>query len=236
MAAKNPLHQKAGGRIFLVGVLRFADKAVVAYYSNGEAEKEGVRELVASNSSAKLGMRYSVTGSSQAVHYLLDQSSRVYVIVTDPKYPVRVAFGILDELQKNFTIEYGSKIAGSSEDGLNKASRSLLKDVADKYADPAAADQLVAVQAKIDVVKTEMQQNIQQLLINTEQMKHIEESAEELNTKSEEFKKGTKELRHKMWLKNIKMKLLLGGLIIAVLLIIIVPVVITTQGAQSASN
>eukprot|EP01041_Mallomonas_annulata_P003605 gene3605-7173_t len=231
--SKNPMHKKG---IFLVAVMRHTDKIICAYYSTGEYDKEGVRELVSSNGSAKLGMRYSVSGASQSVHYYLDSTGRIYAIVTDPKYPVRVAFGVLDELQKGFQKDFGGKVAGATEDSLSKPSRTLLKDIADRYADPAAGDQLVAVQAKIDVVKSEMQQNIQQLLINSEQMEKIATSAEELNEQSQAFKAGTKELRNKMFWKNIKMKLLIGGLIVAVLIIIIVPVALTAQGTQNASG
>eukprot|EP00607_Mallomonas_marina_P002890 CAMPEP_0182429246 /NCGR_PEP_ID=MMETSP1167-20130531/25623_1 /TAXON_ID=2988 /ORGANISM="Mallomonas Sp, Strain CCMP3275" /LENGTH=198 /DNA_ID=CAMNT_0024612647 /DNA_START=200 /DNA_END=793 /DNA_ORIENTATION=+ len=195
----NPLH-KQGGRVYLLAVMRFSDKTVCAYYAiSNEYDKEGVRELVASNASAKLGMRYSVTGPAQSVHYFLDPAGRVFAMVTDPKYPVRVAFGILDEFHKSFTEEFGSKIASAPEDGLNRSSRTMLQSFVEKYADPADADALVAVQSKIDIVKTEMQQNIQQLLINTEQMKKIEESAEELHESSKAFRAGTKELRNKMW-------------------------------------
>ena len=74
MATKNPLHSKS--RIYLVIVMRLTDKVICASYSSGEMEKEGVRELVASNPTAKLGMRYSVSGMSQSVHYYIDSNGR----------------------------------------------------------------------------------------------------------------------------------------------------------------
>lgn len=91
------------------------------------------REQVASNGTAKPGGRYSVTGDSQAIHYTLDSASRVYAIVTHPKYAARAAFGILDELQTSFQRDFGSRLASAPENGLTRVSKPLMKDLVDKY-------------------------------------------------------------------------------------------------------
>jgi len=85
------------------------------------------------------------------------------------------------------------------------------------------------VQEKIDVVKTTMKENIQQLLVNTEKLEQIENAALHLNNQSEDFKRGTKELSNKMFWKKWKMRLLIGGLVIAVLIIIIVPIAVSSN-------
>lgn len=85
------------------------------------------------------------------------------------------------------------------------------------------------MQEKIDVVKTTMKENIQQLLVNTEKLEQIENAALHLNNQSEDFKRGTKELSNKMFWKKWKMRLLIGGLVIAVLIIIIVPIAVSSN-------
>lgn len=84
---------------------------------------------------------------------------------------------------------------------------------------------------KLDVVKTVMQDNIQQLLVNNEQVDRISTSAESLNEQSRAFKSSTQELRAKMYWKMWKMRLLIGGVIIIVLIVIIVPVVMMSKTA-----
>ena len=67
-----------------------------------------------------------------------------------------------------------------------------------RFADPAKADNLVSIQDKLDVVKTVMKDNIQQILINVENLEKIEASAIQLNQQSDDFRKNTKVLTNKM--------------------------------------
>jgi hypothetical protein len=134
---------------------RFSDKTVVAALSNGEVDKEGVRyvileviqivfltsgfndkllrEQVASNNFAKPGGRYSATGQTQCIHYLLDQYSKVYAIVTAPNYPARVAFLALEELKDDFQEKFGTRSATQGEESLSKLSQTMLRGIMDKY-------------------------------------------------------------------------------------------------------
>ena len=105
-----------------------------------------------------------------------------------------------------------------------------------RYQTPAATDKLATINNKLDVVKTVMQDNIQQLLINNDQVERIATSAENLNEQSQAFKSSTKELRAKMYWKMWKMRLLIGGLIIVILIVIIVPVALTAKSASNASG
>jgi len=102
-----------------------------------------------------------------------------------------------------------------------------------RYSDPRSIDQLAAVAAKVDVVKTVMQENIAKILENTTHLEKIDEKALQLNEQARGFRDGTKELKNKMWWKMWKMRLLIGGLVIAVLIIIIVPIAVTASSSKS---
>jgi UDP-glucose 6-dehydrogenase len=91
------------------------------------------------------------------------------------------------------------------------------------------------VQEKLDVVKTVMQENIQQILLNQEQVDKINSSAEHLAEQSLAFKSTTKELRNKMFWKMVKMRLLIGAVIVCVLIVIIVPVVVMVKAKDNAT-
>lgn len=128
----NPMHNSIP-QVYMVAVLRYADKSVVAVYSaSKEVTKEGIRECVAGNAKIQSGRRYTVEGESQAIHYTLDPQGRVYALVTNPKYSPRVAFIALDELQKQFGKEFGPRVASASEETLNKPARVLLKEISDR--------------------------------------------------------------------------------------------------------
>jgi hypothetical protein len=101
-----------------------------------------------------------------------------------------------------------------------------------RYDNPANVDKVAQVQDKIEVVKTTMKENIQQLLINEEKMQRIETATEHLNEQSSAFKSGAKDLAAKMWWKKLKMRLLIGGLILTVLTIIIVPFAVSSSSKK----
>lgn len=46
--------------------------------------------------------RYSVEGRMFSIHFVADDSSRVYSCVTDKEYPAHIAFALLDEMQTKF--------------------------------------------------------------------------------------------------------------------------------------
>ncbi len=101
-----------------------------------------------------------------------------------------------------------------------------------RFGNPANVDKLASIQDKVDVVKTTMKDNIQQLLVNQEKMENIEAQTLHLNEQADGFNRGAKELKNKMFWKMWKMRLLIGGLITAVLLMIIVPIAVSSSGKK----
>ena len=179
-------------------VLRFSDKRIVATYSAaGEVDKEGIRELIAGNPSCIAGKKYSSKGTTQVVNYTLDASGRVYVVVTNNAYSTRVAFAVVEELQETFLKEYGQKVPSATEESLSKPSKKLFLMLFEKYCNPSKVDQLSNVQNKLEVVKSTMQENIQQMLKNDELVAKIDVGAEKLNDQSVAFKQGAKQLKGK---------------------------------------
>jgi vesicle-associated membrane protein 72 len=97
-------------------------------------------------------------------------------------------------------------------------------------------DKLTSVQQKVDVMKITMKDSIQQMLINNEKLEQIEAATETLREQSSIFQGKTKQLENKMWWKMWKMRLLIGGLVLAVLLIIILTFTLSYEGSSSKSK
>ena len=91
----------------------------------------GIRECVASNAHIVPGKKYSSQGDVQSIHYAVDFQGRVYAIVTNPNYPVRVAFLALEEIQSEFN-DFGSKMSTATEESLTLSARLPLKAIAEK--------------------------------------------------------------------------------------------------------
>jgi hypothetical protein len=90
-------------------------------------------------------------------------------------------------------------------------------------------DKLHNIHEKLDVVKTTMQENIQQILLNQESVDRINSSAEHLTEQSIAFKSSTKELRNRMFWKMVKMRLLIFSVICALTAVIVAPIYFYTK-------
>ena len=75
--------------------------------------------------------------------------------------------------------------------------------------DPANADKLVSVQDKLDIVKTVMKDNIQQILLNDEKIERIDLAADQLKHQSEAFQANSKQLTNKMYVSSYILHVLL---------------------------
>jgi len=227
----------ASSEILLIVVLRSADKTIVASLATSkEVSKEGVRELVASNHSMLINKKYANNGSSQSIFYTLDAQGRVYALVTKAGYSARVAFAALEDLRSAFSEELGPRVASATNDSLNKVSVPIFRDILSQYGDSSKADALTSVQGKLDVVTSQMKDNITQILSNNEKLEHIEEISVNIKDQAVLFEKNADQLRNKMYWKKIKMWLLIGGLIASVLIIIIVPLTVPAQGSNSSGH
>ncbi|KAI9013076.1 synaptobrevin, partial [Gaertneriomyces semiglobifer] len=77
------------------------------------------------------------------------------------------------------------------------------------------------VQNQVDDVVGIMQDNINKVMQRGEQLDTLQNKTDDLQTSSLQFKRGANRVRKQMWWKDMKMKLILGGIIAVILIIII---------------
>jgi len=121
--------------------------------------------------------------------------------------------------------KHGAEAKKCAEGALSKKGKSVLSDVCAKYDDPAKADKAQALLGKVDEVKGQMQGNIADMLKNTEKAESLAEKSDQLNEQASVFKKKSNDLRKQMACKNLKMTLILGGVIIVILIVILAPLI-----------
>ncbi|KAJ3306209.1 hypothetical protein HDU76_004873 [Blyttiomyces sp. JEL0837] len=69
-----------------------------------------------------------------------------------------------------------------------------------------------------------------------EELETLNNKTENLQESSLQFKKGANAVRKQMWWKDFKMKLILGGVVLAILIIIIVAIVMSQQKNDQAKQ
>jgi len=157
--------------------------------------------------------------------FLLLLSHPGYCVITGLGYQSRVAIQFLEELASEFSKTLGEEAKKAKENGLNKKSKTILQAMCKKYEDPTNVDKASKVLNQVDKVKGSMQGNIANMLKNTEQAESLAEKSDQLNEQASVFKKNSKTLKKQMAWKNLKMTLILGGVIAIILIVILVPLI-----------
>lgn len=132
---------------------------------------------------------------------------------------------MLQELYTDFHSSYGAEAATAGTDAFTKKGKNMLKDICTKYDDLQKVDKTAGILGKVDEAKSSMQSNIANMLKNTEQAESLAEKSDQLNEQASVFKKRSTDLRKQMAWKDLKMTLLLGGIVVVILIAIIVPLV-----------
>jgi uncharacterized coiled-coil DUF342 family protein len=146
-------------------------------------------------------------------------------VITGLSYPSRVAIQMLQELYTSFKEKYGEKAKTASANELTKKAKPILQEVCKKYDDLSRVDKAASLLGKVDVVKSQMQSNISDMLKNNEKVETLAAKSDQLNEQSAVFKKKSTELRKHMAWKNLKMTLILGGIVLIILIVILVPLI-----------
>ncbi|KAL7541744.1 hypothetical protein ACHAXR_011636 [Thalassiosira sp. AJA248-18] len=170
------------------------------------------------------------------VIYGADSDGMCIAIVTGLKYPSRTAIQMLTELYPPYSEKFSLQAKAATTNALSKKSKSLLSEYCKKYDDSTKVDKASSLNAKVDVVKGQMQDNIAAMLKNTEQAESLAERSNQLNEQANVFQKKSKDLRKQMRCKNIKMTIILVSLVVGILVIVLVPLIMRAKKAASGGR
>ena len=209
--------------VFFLGVARVAGQGIVvaSYSYNSETDLGGVKQVLEQpNMQLSPGKHYSFSVGQSSWHLIADEMGLIYILISALTYPQRCGHNCLEELQRTFVAKAGDRAATARDRSLDKMCAPLLSNICAKYDNLAEVDKLASVTRKVESVKLVMQENIDVALQNCVKLESIERQAEELQQQAGVFRKNANELKNKMWWKNMKMKLIIGGVILVILGII----------------
>ena len=152
------------------------------------------------------------------------QSLQGYCVITGLQYQNRIAMKFLEELAGEFKPAHGRDALKAKENGLNTKAKKMLTAMCTKYETPENVDSASKVIAQVDGVKAQMQDNIAGMLKNQESAESLNQKSSQLAEQDNVFKKNSKQLKNTMRWKNLKMTLMLGGVVLVVGTIILLPV------------
>jgi len=170
-----------------------------------------------------------VQSAEYQIVYGADIDGLCCVTITGQGYPSRLLISMLEDLYTNvhFSIKYGDKTF--SKKSHVKRIRNILRDSCQKYADPASVDKTTHVLEQVDLVKGKMQDNITNIIQNTETAEDMAIKSDQLNEQASVFKKKSTDLRKQMQWKNLKMTIIFGAFIVLIILAVTIPLVRKTK-------
>lgn len=179
--------------------------------------------------SSTLGGYKVVQSDQHQIVYGADIDGLCCATITGTLYPSRVAIAMLQDMYTEFSSKYGDAAKTAAESSLSKKAKSILQDVCKKYEDPSSVDKTQKILGQVDAVKGQMQGNIASMLKNTEKAEDMAAKSEQLNEQASVFKKRSTDLKKQMQWKNLKMTLILGGIILVIVLAIVLPLILKAK-------
>nr|KJB57023.1 hypothetical protein B456_009G150900 [Gossypium raimondii] len=89
---------------------------------------------------------------------------------------------------------------------------------------PEEISKLAKIKSQVSEVKGVMMENIEKVLDRGEKIELLVDKTENLHQQAQDFRNTGTKIRRKMWLQNMKIKLIVLGILIALILIIVLSV------------
>ena len=178
-----------------------------------------LQKLPASNN------KFTYNCDAHTFNYLVD-NGYTYCVVADESSGRQIPMAFLERVKDEFVSKYGGgKAATAPANGLNKEFGPKLKELMQYCVDhPEEISKLAKVKAQVSEVKGVMMENIEKVLYRGEKIELLVDKTENLHQQAQDFRSTGTKMRRKMWVQNMKIKLIVLGILIALILIIVLSV------------
>jgi len=169
--------------------------------------------------------KFTYNCDAHTFNYLID-NGYTYCVVADETTGRQVPMAFLERVKDDFVSKYGGEKASTAPpNSLNKEFGPKLKEHMQYCVDhPDEISKLAKVKAQVSEVKGVMMENIEKVLDRGEKIELLVDKTDNLHHQAQDFRSSGTSIRRKMWLQNMKVKLIVLGILIALILIIVLSV------------
>ncbi|KAJ6717479.1 VESICLE-ASSOCIATED MEMBRANE PROTEIN 727 [Salix purpurea] len=181
--------------------------------------------------------KYTYSSEGHTFNFLID-NGLVFLVVADELVGRGVSFVFLERVKDDFNQRYGASIkneahplADDDDDDLFEDRFSIAYNLDREFGPrlkehmqycmnhPEEISKLSKLKAQITEVKGIMMDNIDKVLDRGERIELLVDKTENLQFQADSFQRQGRELRRKMWLQNLKVKIIVGGTVLSLILI-----------------
>jgi len=152
-----------------------------------------------------------------------DTNGVVFMALCNANYPERHAYNLINEAQEE--IEKMPNYYDETEVTISKMAKRVLPSLLKKYDDLASIDSVHAAQSKANEVQSIMGNNIRGMMDNMQNLEVLEKKSTDMQSQAQMFSSDSTKLARIMYIRALKIKIIVVLLVIAVLLFIIIPIV-----------
>jgi len=169
--------------------------------------------------------RFTYTCDGHTFNFLVSDGYAFCVVATGSAGR-QIPMAFLEMIKEDFNKRYaGGKAATATANSLTRDFGPRLRDQMQYCTDhPEEVSKLSKVKAQMDQVKSIMMENIDKVIDRGQQVDELVTRTEQLHDGAADFRRGGERLRRKMWYQNMKMKLIVLGIIVALIVIIILSI------------
>ncbi|MBA0762638.1 hypothetical protein Gotri_012226 [Gossypium trilobum] len=169
--------------------------------------------------------KFTYNCDGHTFNYLVDNGF-TYCVVAIESIGRQVPMAFLERIKEDFTKRYGGgKAAAAPANSLSKEFGPKLKEHMQYCIDhPEEISKIAKVKAQVSEVKGVMMENIEKVLDRGERIELLVDRTENLRSQAQDFRQQGTQMRRKMWLQNMKVKLIVLGILVALILIIVLSV------------
>lgn len=169
--------------------------------------------------------RFAYNCDGHTFTFLLHQGY-AYCVVATESAGREVPLAFLERIKEDFNRRYaGGKAATATANSLTKDFGPRLKEQMKYCMDhPEEVSRLSKVQAQVSEVKGIMMENIDKVIDRGEQIDGLVTRTEQLHDHALDFRTEGTRIRRRMWYQNMKIKLIVVGIVVALILIIVLSI------------
>ncbi|CAM8978856.1 unnamed protein product [Rhodiola kirilowii] len=166
--------------------------------------------------------KFTYNCDGHTFNYLVDNGF-VYCVVAVESAGHGLPIAFLERVKEDFSKKYeGGKAAAATANSLSKEYGPKLKELMQYCVDhPEEFTKLSKVKAQVSEVKGVMMENIEKVLDRGEKIELLVDKTDNLHSQAQDFRQQGTQLRRKMWFQNMKIKLIVLGILIALILMIL---------------
>eukprot|EP00698_Gefionella_okellyi_P023265 TRINITY_DN7891_c0_g1_i1.p1 TRINITY_DN7891_c0_g1~~TRINITY_DN7891_c0_g1_i1.p1 ORF type:complete len:227 (+),score=35.63 TRINITY_DN7891_c0_g1_i1:120-800(+) len=161
----------------------------------------------------------------QMMFHIYSESGLKFLVVTDLEMTQQRSFQLLQSISKLFFDRHSAEdIQSSRERGCQRFFGPVIQQQME-YLQSSRADttmKIAAIHSEIDGVKEIMTDNINKVLARGDALEALEDKSEKLRLVAKKFEGQAKQLKCAMWIRNMKLRIIIVAIILVVVFFIVV--------------